>query len=87
MDKTNYLDLTETQLFAHNAMRYESKRMDPYDSSLGTGVIGRMADALILDGHNVGTFSVDTNSVALAGVAGLASSPTTLDIDGARSVY
>ena len=64
VDKSNYWLLTETQLFAHNHMQREAKRVDPYNTVSGTGVLGRMADHLSNNGHTVGSFSVDKFSVA-----------------------
>ena len=46
VNKDNYYTLTKTQLFAHNHMRNEAKRLDPYEMSEGTGVLGRMSDAM-----------------------------------------
>ena len=44
MDKFNYNDVTRSQLFAHNTMQHEIKRVDPYNDIPGTGVLGRLAD-------------------------------------------
>ena len=46
VNKHNYWELTNTQLFAHNHMQKEAKRVDPYDVSEGTGVLGRMGDVM-----------------------------------------
>lgn len=54
--KENYSVLTNVQLFAHNHMQRESKRIDPLDGNSGTGVLGRMTDVLNSLGHNVGAF-------------------------------
>ena len=59
VNKENYYVLTNTQLFAHNHMQRETKRIDPYESASGTGVLGRMSDVLTGKGHNVGSFSID----------------------------
>lgn len=59
VNKDNYYVLTNTQLFAHNHMQRETKRIDPYETASGTGILGRMADILTSEGHNVGSFSVD----------------------------
>lgn len=63
-------------------MQRETKRIDPYESSIGTGVIGRMADALTGKGHNVGSFSVDRFSVALVGQPGVTTAPMIVEDDG-----
>ncbi len=48
-------------------MQREAQRVDPYNDSAGTGVIGRMADVLNGFGHNAQGFSVGRYSVALVG--------------------
>ena len=65
--KNNYKTLTATQLFGHNTMQHEAKRVDPLKQNDGTGVLGRMSDVLIRQGRNVGSFGVDGNSVAVVG--------------------
>ena len=87
VNKDNYYELTNTQLFAHNHMRTEAKRVDPYDVSEGTGVLGRMSDVMTSKGYNVGSFSVDEVSVALAGKAGVSNAPVTVNRDGVGEVY
>ncbi len=67
VNKKNYNKLTNTQLFAHNHMQRETKRIDPYGVSTGTGVLGRMADVLTREGVNVDSFSIDRFSVTLRG--------------------
>ena len=79
--------LTKTPLFAHNHMQRESKRLDPYELSGGTGVVGRMADELVRRGHNVGSFSVDRFSVALVGVPGASGAPMIVNRNGIPEVY
>ena len=37
----------------------EVKRLDPNEFVSGTGIAGRMADALSSDGSNFGLFSID----------------------------
>ena len=85
--KDNYHALTNTQLFAHNHMQRETKRIDPYDKSSGTGVLGRMSDVLTREDHNVGSFSVDRLSVALTGKPGVSSAPIIVDRRGIGKVY
>lgn len=87
VNKDNYNVLTNTQLFAHNHMQREAKRVDPYDLSSGTGVLGRMTDILTRDGSNVGSFSVDRFSVALAGKPGISDAPMIVDRGGVPRVY
>lgn len=67
MTKNNYHELTRTQLFAHNAMQYETAKVDPYDKNAGTGVMGRVKDVLSKNGHVVNTISIDGPSISLEG--------------------
>ena len=87
VNKNNYYELTNTQLFAHNHMQREAKRIDPYDVSDGTGILGRMTDVLTQEGHNVGSFSVDGVSVALEGKPGVSDPPITIGRRGTGEVY
>ena len=75
VNKYNYNRLTNTQLFAHDQMQREAQRIDPYDRSTGTGILGRMTDVLSQNGHNIGSFSIDGNSIALIGKEGMTSTP------------
>ena len=86
MDKSNYDVLTNTRLFAHNFMQRETKRIDPYDSFDGTGVIGRMADILGGVGHNVGSFSINGVSIALVGEPGVSETPMIVNSNGVPEV-
>ena len=83
MTKQNYNDVTKTQLFAHNAMQKEAKKVDPFDEAPGTGVLGRAKDILSNKGHVVNSLSIDQSSIALEGVPGQ-SSP--LRVVGRRGV-
>ncbi len=87
MDKSNYNFLTNTQLFAHNHMQKETKRVDPYETSYGTGVFGRVGDILANRGHNVGSFSVNTFSVAVSGDARITGAPTIVNDNGVPPIY
>ena len=87
VNKDNYYRLTNTQLFAHNHMQRETKRIDPYDISLGTGVLGRMSDILTRKGRNVGSFSVDRFSVALVGQPGVTNAPFIVDRNGIPNMF
>ena len=77
MTKSNYNGLTKTQLFAHDAMQEESKKVDPFDNAPGTGVLGRAKDVLSSKGHVVNSLSIDHSSIVLEGAPGV-SSPTTI---------
>ena len=86
VNKDNWKSETETRLFAHNVMQRETKRIDPYESSSGTGVLGRLADVLFESGHNVGSFSLERFSVALAG-SPERSQQMILDRNGVPEIY
>ena len=85
--KKNYNLLTQTQLFAHNHMQREAKRVDPYDTNSGTGVLGRVADVLTKNGNNVGSFSVDRYSIALIGKPGMSDAPMIVNRNGVPDKY
>lgn len=85
MDKSNYRDKTKTQLFAHDAMQEESKKVDPYDTAPGTGVLGRAAGVLGSLGYNVNSLSIDNPSIAVDGVPGEAPAPLIVNRGGAKS--
>lgn len=94
VNKDNYYIETKTQLFSHNHMQRETQRLDPYDTSPGTGSVGRMADILHNQGFNVASFSIDGFSVALSGKAGVVEAPmivnnrgiTKVQIDNTRDI-
>ena len=58
------------QLFAHNAMQLESKRLDLGQESIGTGVLGRMRDALMTNGIPADAYSITGNQMSLIGKPG-----------------
>ena len=68
-------------------MRRETQRIDPYEASSGTGVVGRMADSLSNNGHNVGSFAVDRFAVALVGEPGVSTTPMIVNKDGVPEAY
>jgi len=81
VDLTNWRD-TNIQLFAHNTMQLEAKRVDPEDERSNTGVIGRISDSLSKQGYKVQSFSIDRFSVALTGFPGSSPSPLTINQRG-----
>jgi len=85
MDKTNFKKLTKTQLFAHNTMQEEAKKVDPYSNAPGTGILGRAKDVLTNNGHVVNSMSIDDLSVALEGVPGVAKSTTIVGRTGVNT--
>jgi len=58
------------QLFAHNAMQLESKRLDLGQESMGTGVLGRMRDSLLASGIPADAYSITGNQMSLIGKPG-----------------
>ncbi|KAL7563671.1 hypothetical protein ACA910_015940 [Epithemia clementina (nom. ined.)] len=72
---TNYSDVSETHLFAHNTMAKEVARLDPFDLQTGTGVLGRLSDVLTSRGYQPNSFSIDGSSVAVTGKVGAAITP------------
>jgi uncharacterized protein (DUF1501 family) len=70
MTRSNFQMKARTQLFAHNAMQDETKKIDPYDIRTGTGVLGRAKDKLKLNGHIVDGMNIDQASILLDGVPG-----------------
>ncbi len=75
-----------TKLFAHNTMQQELKRVDPFDTTAGTGVMGRIRDALTKKGINSGSLAIDGNSIALTGYPGV-STPTSIIGNGGISQF
>ena len=75
-----------TKLFAHNTMQKELKRVDPFDTAAGTGVMGRIRDALTKKGISSGSLSIDGNSIALTGYPGI-STPTSIIGNGGISQF
>ncbi len=65
----------------------EAKRVDPYETNTGTGVLGRMTDVLSRNGHEIGSFSVDGLSVALVGKPGVTKAPVIVGRRGVPALY
>jgi len=76
---------TRTQLFAHNAMEEETKKVDPWNDMVGTGVLGRANDVLSKTGHVVGAMNIDQSAIVLNGVAGIAPAPRVVSSQGIDS--
>ena len=70
------------QLFAHNAMTLEAAREDLSDEFSGTGVGGRIADALTQKGIKTNTFSISGQQVLLTGEPGAGPSQFILSSSG-----
>jgi len=65
--KTNYLQQTSTILFAHDAMQAEIGRLDPLQTSSGTGFLGRIVDYLNNNDYNLNAFTIDSPLSNMAG--------------------
>lgn len=48
-------------------MQAEINRLDPYGYSIGTGILGRLSDALNSQSYSVNSFSIDASLFALQG--------------------
>ena len=69
-NKENYYSQSRTQLFAHNLMQDEAQKVDPFDRVYGTGALGRMCEALQLNGYSVQPITVEDATVATVGSPG-----------------
>jgi hypothetical protein len=74
-----------TQLFAHNTMQEETKKVDPYDYYDGTGVLGRAKDVLAANGYNIDAISIDQSSVALDGSPGVSAASFVVPRNGVNT--
>ena len=59
-----------TELFAHDIQQREAQKVDPFDKIEGTGILGRITDALTRNGHKVASLSIEGGSLALQGESG-----------------
>jgi len=68
MNRDNWNVKTKSRLFAHEAMRKETKKIDPFDDLAGSGVLGRMDDILAKKYNSVvNSIGIIENSIALNG--------------------
>uniref|UniRef100_A0A7R9ZFB4 DUF1501 domain-containing protein n=1 Tax=Pseudictyota dubia TaxID=2749911 RepID=A0A7R9ZFB4_9STRA len=81
-DKDNYKEDTVTNLFAHNTMQREGKRVDPYEAFPGSGVMGRVTDVLHRNNYKTSAISIDSNSIALVGKPGESPTPFIISKNG-----
>jgi len=73
-NRFTYKEKTKTQLFAHNVQTKYAQQLDPFQVVPGTGVLGRMTDALTRRGYKAGLTSVNGEAYALVGEAGVSPS-------------
>ena len=66
-------------------MQEESKKIDPFNEVIGTGVLGRANDVLFENGHVVNALNIDVSSVASDGMPGQGLSPMVVTSNGISS--
>ncbi|KAL3941802.1 MAG: hypothetical protein SGARI_000471 [Bacillariaceae sp.] len=84
MNVKNWATKTRTRLFDHGGMQRETKKVDPYDMKVGTGVLGRAKDMLVKNGHNVNGLGINDPSIALQGVPGMSKPVSTVSENGVK---
>jgi len=84
--KDNYIFKTVTNLFAHNDMQLEGQRIDPFDTTSNTGILGRMCDALVSGGFNPQPITIENSAVATEGFPGAGVTPLIVS-PSANSVF
>ena len=85
--KDNYSSVTESTLFAHNIMQTEATRCDPFNLKLRSGILGRLADALLLGGYQPDAISIDVASDAITGHTDQTRSPTIVSRSGVKTFH
>jgi len=74
--------------YAHNIQRERVQRVDPYESIIGTGVLGRMVDVLSSEySYTTASFSVDSRSTALENTLGMSSKQTIVSSSGKVDIF
>lgn len=86
MNPGNYYTKTRTRLFDHAGMQEEAKKVDPYNSNIGSGVLGRAKDVLAMKGHVVNAMAINDASVTLIGSPG-ASVPMSVVSQGGPKTF
>lgn len=85
MTKSNFQEKTDVQLFAHNTMQDETRRVDPKKTNLATGVLGRMAEVLTTQGYTTNSISIDDSSVLVTARTGKAPAPVVVSRTGVNT--
>lgn len=68
MTRANWDRVTQTRLFAHNTMQEETKKIDPYSTLPGSGILGRLKDLMATKFNSVvNAIGINHNSIALSG--------------------
>lgn len=76
----------KVRLFAHDGMSLEMKLLDIHDDYVGSGVGGRMLNALTQAGMNVNAFSLSGEDIMLVGIPGEGISPFIVNGDGVSEI-
>jgi len=58
---------TRTHLFAHDSQTKEAQQIDPNQEQVGTGVLGRIGDLLMMKGYNSGSYAMEDDRTVLTG--------------------
>lgn len=89
MNRFNFDAVTKTRLFAHNHMSQECKTVDPYAGVPGTGVLGRMAQALGSTevGYSPNMISIDNDDVSVIPSTGTNVKPMIISRYGVTEFY
>lgn len=82
--KEDFRFLTRTPLFSHNSMTEAVNVLDPFNSNVGTGALGRMADVLDEAGFLTGRTSIASTPEGLAGDSFEGSQIVALSADGVK---
>ena len=80
--KENFTYVTDSTLFAHNTMQMEATRCDPNNDNVKSGILGRLADALLLRGYQPNAISIDVASDAVTGHTDATRSPIIVSRNG-----
>jgi uncharacterized protein (DUF1501 family) len=75
VNKNNYWQLTKTALFGHNTMQEEAQKIDPFNGTPGTGILGRLCDLLNRKGFSSQPVTVQDGTIATIGVPGKSVDP------------
>jgi hypothetical protein len=82
--KQDFRFKTRTPLFSHNSMTDAVNKLDPFNTNVGTGTLGRMADVLDEAGFQTGRTAVSSTPEALSGDSFEGSAIVAIDEDGVK---
>ncbi|CAB9513781.1 Protein of unknown function (DUF1800) [Seminavis robusta] len=79
----NYHEVTRSELFAHDKMKLELNRIDPWDQQLNTGILGRICDSLLAKNDTCQAITIQDATVAtVGGIPGTSRTPLIVSVDG-----